>query len=397
MHFWLRRGIDGFRIDTVNKYSKPQDFPDAPTTDPSQYTQPAQALYSNGPRMHEFLSEMHDVLSQYSAHAGSTAVAQKNPIMTVGELPNTPNIEDVEAYVSASARQMDMAFNFDTVQLGQKTGDRLVHQPYTVSDVKRTLSTWQTFVTGKDVWTTAFMENHDQGRCVSRFGDDSTEELRVKSAKLWAVVLGTMTGTLFLYQGQEIGMVNIPEDWPLEEYRDVRSVNHVKAMKERGASEEELSIARRNMAIVARDNARLPVQWDDGPNAGFNAGAKPWMRVHDGYKSLNVMRQELDENSVLSFWKGMLKLRKREKINFVYGTFEYVETDEDAIFMFLKRSEEGQKRVITVTVANVGGEKKRFILPSEGAWELVLANVDNTVEETELTPWEARIYRLGFS
>jgi len=249
IEFWLKRGIDGFRIDTVNKYSKDTSFPDAEVTDPTQCMQPAMKHYSNGPRMHEFLTEMNEIFSHYRTFDGQE-------IMTVSELPNTPDPADVRSYVSASARQLDMVFNFDVISLGQTPGDRLVFKPFSKTDFKREMSRWQTFVNDSDAWTTVFLENHDQGRSISRFGCDQDEALRVRSGKMLSVILATMTGTLFVYQGQEIGMVNIPRTWGVEEYQDIRSVNFYAQLVQLGASAARLAQALDGMQKVARDHAR---------------------------------------------------------------------------------------------------------------------------------------------
>ena len=413
MHFWLRRGLDGFRIDTVNKYSKDITFPDAAITDPSSVTQPAMPHYSNGPRMYEFLSEMHEVFSQYRTFDGQE-------IMTVGELPNTPLESDVLSYVSASKKQLNMVFNFDVVSLGQKPGDRLVNIPFKHSDFISRMSIWQDFISkplNRDAWTTVFLENHDQGRSISRFGNDSTEELRVRSGKMLAIILATMSGTLFLYQGQEIGMVNIPSEWDVEWYKDIRSQNFIKALREKGAGEDQLKEALKGMQRVARDNARLPMQWDDSfKNAGFTGEQiEPWMRVHPNHASVNVKSQEEDENSVLNFWKELLKFRKEYAGLFIYGDFylrgvsrtAYYDPDGD-IFSFKKihRVDDCWQKQATV-VANLSDKSVLWKAPkghtynrrSESTeWKLAFCNIANPEcdindqEEDRLQPYEARVY-----
>jgi oligo-1,6-glucosidase len=376
MRFWLERGIDGFRIDTVNKYSKDITFPDAEITDPSEVTQPAMKYYSNGPRMREFLLEMNDVFDKYD-------------IFTVGELPNTPLESDVMAYVSASRRQLNMVFNFDVVSLGQTLGNRLVPVPFSSADVKRQLSRWQTFVNGTDAWTTVFLENHDQGRSISRFGSDSGF-YRERSGKMLAMILASMTGTLFVYQGQEIGMTNAPKSWGAEEYKDIRSVNFYEQIWERsGGDKGGLKKALEGMQKVARDHARLPMQWDASPNAGFTSeGVKPWMRVNDNFADVNVEQQIRDEKSLLSFWKQLMRLRKKYKDIFVYGRYELCDTDDEDLFIFIKTG----SGITSLTVANMSKTSKQW--GSAGALfapNLALGNV-NEPEEGRLGPYEGRIY-----
>jgi oligo-1,6-glucosidase len=376
MRFWLERGIDGFRIDTVNKYSKDINFPDAEITDPDEATQPAMKHYSNGPRMREFLLEMNDIFDNYD-------------IFTVGELPNTPLESDVMVYVSASKRQLNMVFNFDVVSLGQTHGNRLVPVPFSVSDVKRQLSRWQTFVNGTDAWTTVFLENHDQGRSISRFASDS-EYYRERSGKMLAMILASMTGTLFLYQGQEIGMTNAPKSWGAEEYKDIRSVNFYEQVRERsGGDPRALRKALEGMQKVARDHARLPMHWDGSMNAGFTSEAvKPWMRVNDNFAEVNVQMQLGDEKSLLSFWKRLIKLRKEYKDIFVYGRYELCDTDDEDLFIFVKTG----PGLTSLTVANMSKASKHW--GGAGplfAPKLVLRNVDEPGEGI-LGPYEARVY-----
>lgn len=380
MHFWLKRGIDGFRVDVANKYSKNIAFPDAEIINPNVYEQPNSKLHYNGPRMHEYLSEMYEVLSQYRAFDGGE-------IMTVGELPNTPLESDVRAYVSAAKKQLGMVFHFDTVSLGlgKTPGNRTLLQPYTAKDVKRTLAKWQSFVNGSDSWTTVFLENHDEGRSISRFGNDKTEELRTRSGKLLAMVLATMTGTLFLYQGQEIGMINMPVSWNLSEYKDVWVVNILKQLVKNGANKERMDQVLNALQMVARDHARTPMQWDESPHAGFcGEKATPWMRVNDNYPKINVTNESAKSDSLLNFWKRMIGLRKEYKDIFVYGTFTLVDTDDD-IFAFIKEGEDGKR---ATTVANMSSKA----VPWKPSSRLLLSNVPAGNDTDTLQSWEARIY-----
>jgi oligo-1,6-glucosidase len=314
MRFWLDKGVDGFRVDTVNMYSKTYaistdtnlpELPDAEITEPDEETQFASKLFCNGPRIHEFLLEMNDILNEYD-------------VITVGELPNTPKKSGVMSYISARARNLNMVFNFGVVALGRTPGARFATRPYTNIDFKRELSKWQTTIDDTDAWTTVFLENHDQGRSVFRFASD-LPQYRVQAATMLALILSTMTGTLFLYQGQEIGMANMPRSWPAEEYKCIKSVNYYNMIRKKTNDDPSaLSKTLDGMQLVGRDNARVLVQWDSSPNAGFCSGdAKLWMRVIDNYKEINVADQLGD----LEFWKMTLTLRREYKDLFVYGRF----------------------------------------------------------------------------
>lgn len=222
MVFWLDRGVDGFRVDTVNMYSKPVDFPDAPVTDPAAQFQPAAMLYCNGPRMHEYISEMNEISARYGA-------------ITVGELLDTPDVARILPYVSAAARQLNMVFQFDAVEVGWGRTHKYETTPknYTLPQFKEAIGKAQSLIQGTDAWTTAFLENHDLSRSVSRLTDDHPT-LRESGAKMLAVLQTCLSGTQYIYQGQEIGTVNAPkETYPLENYLDISSRLFIDMIRER--------------------------------------------------------------------------------------------------------------------------------------------------------------------
>ncbi|RYP51066.1 hypothetical protein DL768_003510 [Monosporascus sp. mg162] len=328
MRFWLERGVDGFRIDTVNKYSKRTEYADAPVTDPGSPHQPAPEMWCNGPRIHEFIREMRQkALEPYGA-------------VSVGELSNTPLPSQVLPYVSAAAKELDMVFEFSMIRLGTggMFGPKYVYMPFTLPQMKGIVAKWQTFIESTDGWTTVFCENHDNGRAVSRFGDCSTRALWAASARALALWQATLTGTLFLYQGQEIGMTNMPASWGIEEYKDVESRSFYAESKATG-DPKRIADTLRGLAILARDHSRIPFQWNDQPNAGFTAeGATSWMRVHDDYREINAEKQKGDPNSVLSFYKRVLRLRKEYQDMFVFGSFKLLAAEDEALFTYVKES-----------------------------------------------------------
>ncbi|PWN51710.1 putative alpha-glucosidase [Violaceomyces palustris] len=386
MEFWLEKGVDGFRVDTVNMYSKPMDFPDAPIVDPLSKYQPAGTLYCNGPEMHKYLREMAAILARYDA-------------MTVGELPLTPNTKDVLDYVSLKDPQLSMVFQFDLVDIGRGPVDMMKLTGYKLSALKAIINKWQTFIEGNDGWTTVFSENHDQGRSVSRFASDAPEHA-TNSAKLLAMLNTTLTGTMFIYQGQEIGMTNVPKDWPIEEYLDVGSINYMKLIKEKleatGASEEEKAKAVHeallNINAVGRDNARTPVQWDSSPHAGFTTG-KPWMRVNDNYKKINAAAQINDPDSVLSFWKRMIGLRTKHSSLFTFGSFHLLEPENEQTFSYVKKSAEGDEKALVVL--NFTDQAQEFKLPTEDGANWSLLQGTQPVEDPTSAPlkaYEGRVF-----
>ncbi|PLB47373.1 maltase malt [Aspergillus steynii IBT 23096] len=376
IRFWLDKGIDGFRVDTVNKYSKHTDFPDAPITDPNSDIQPAIQMWCNGPRIHEFVREMHgDVLQPYG------------DVVTIGELANTPDPRDVLRYVGASERELSMVFHLDIghIGMGDSLEDKYIFHPWKLTQMKIIVSKWQSFIEGTDGWTTAFCENHDNGRSVSRFGSDAPEH-RARSAMMLAILMVAMTGTLFLYQGQEIGMTNAPRDWSVEEYKDIEGRGYYREAEGDPARQKQIMDGLR---ILARDHARLPMQWDASSHAGFTTG-KPWMRVHDLYPEINVLRQESDPGSVLSFWKNVLRLRKEHRDLFIHGAFELLDFENQETFCFVKSR--GEKKALVVL--NFTDSNQPLTVSTVGMELLVSNYTDLAVSET-LQPWEGRIYIIS--
>lgn len=395
MRFWLDRGVDGFRIDTVNKYSKRQDFVDAPVTDASLPHQPAPEMWCNGPRIHEFIREMNEkALAPYGA-------------VSVGELSNTPLPEQVVPYVSEEARELDMVFEFSLIRLGTGNilGGKYIYQPYPLSRLKSLTQTWQRLSVGNDAWQTVFMENHDNGRAVSRFGDVSTPALWARSAKTLALWQVTLTGTLFLYQGQEIGMTNMPATWSIDEYKDIESRNFFAEALESG-NEARIEATRHGISILARDHSRLPFQWSDAPNAGFtSAGAKPWMRVHDDFPQINVARQRKDPTSVFSFYKRAMRLRKEYRDLFIHGTFTLLDPTNESVFAYVKESPahhshdqvRTQKAVVVLNmsreerpgpdIADLVGETPRMLLGTRDVGPFRMK-----CGRPVLEAWEGRVY-----
>ncbi|KAI9283709.1 glycoside hydrolase superfamily [Umbelopsis sp. AD052] len=380
MRFWLDLGVDGFRIDVVNMYSKHLPFADAPITDTSSAWQLAVELFCNGPRMYEFLEEMNSsVLSHYDA-------------MTVGELPCTPEPEAVLRYVSSGAKKLNMVFQMDLVSLGHGKNEKFETTEWNLLELKAFLDKWQCFINGNDGWTTIFLENHDQARSISRFGSDDPA-FREVSGKMLATFLCTLTGTLFLYQGQEIGMINIPKSWPIEEYKDVESLNFYNRVKAATHNDERaLSKAISGIQAVARDHNRAPVQWDNSQHGGFTTG-QPWMRVNESFSYINVQDQEGDETSVLSFWRKAIEFRKNYKELLVYGEFQLCDADNTKTLTYLKVHND-QKALV---VLNFTKEEQQFIVPKEahGQMELILSNSKASSESKKLSPFEARVYLIN--
>ncbi|GMG20050.1 unnamed protein product [Ambrosiozyma monospora] len=320
-------------------------------------------------------------------------VTGKYDAMTVGEV-GVCSREETLKYISAKEKEMNMLFMFDLVELGCVYGDKFRYTPFTTQQFKKVIGDQSDFIKGTDAWSTFFLENHDQPRCISRFGSDKPE-FRTVSGKMLATLLVASTGTLFIYQGQEIGMVNLPRSWDIKEYLDIQSINYWAAFlaNNPNATEEEKSKLMDNINLLARDHARSPVQWDSSVNGGFStAGAKaqnPWMRINDNYKEINVANQTNDPDSVLGYYRKALKVRKQYADPLVYGEFDHVDFENDDIMSFTKT---GKQRKAYV-VLNLKPKVVPFKILVDGDLKLILTNVDeNELKDDELKPFEARIY-----
>ena len=364
LRFWLERGCSGFRMDVINHISKVKGYPDAPVEDPKAPYQPGWMHYANGPHMHEYIKEMNDkVLSKYDS-------------MTVGEMPFVQDTDEILKVVGANERELNMIFIFAPVDIDTKPGHwRLSLHEWHVADLRRILSHWQKIMRERNGWNSLFVENHDQPRSVSRYCDDS-DQWREVGAKLLCMMQTTLGGTLYVYQGEEIGMRNVPLSWDPEEYKDIETINYWNKVKETYPDDEkELDHARRVIQKKARDHARTPVQWSAEPNAGFcKEGIKPWMRVNDDYKTVNAAAQQSsssssDELSVRQFWQRGLTNRKKHKDVFVYGSYELLDDEHPTVFAYKRASE----KEAFVVVLNISGKEEEWTVPETAKVEAWVA------------------------
>jgi len=383
MVFWLERGVDGFRVDTVNMYSKGQML-DAPITDPGSEWQFAGYEYCNGPRMREFLGEMNEVLNRYNA-------------MTVGECPNTKDMSRVLEYVSAKEKQLNMVFQFDVVDVGQGPYKfQTTPRNWVLPDFKKAIARTQDLIRGNDGWTTVFLENHDQSRSITRFTSDAPEH-RVAGGKMLSLMMCALSGTLFIYQGQELGMTNFPKTWTMDEFKDVDSTNYYKMVARRTNNDPAaLEAAHTSLQHLARDHSRVPISWSTGPTNGFSppdAHAKPWMRPLEDADVCNAKQQQTDKDSVLSYWKRMLAVRKQYNDLLVHGEYDDLDVDNRDFYAFTK-TWNGKKAFV---ICNFTDKAQKLYVPSQvdnAKRELLVSSVNEPVEE-ELAAWEGRIYLLA--
>jgi oligo-1,6-glucosidase len=360
MRWWLDRGVDGFRMDVINMISKAPGLPDG--TD----------AYMRGPRLHEFLREMHrDVFAGRDAE-----------LLTVGEMPGV-TVDEAALFTDPARDELDMVFQFEHVNLDQGETKWDV-RPLDLRELKASLGRWQAGLAERG-WNSLYWNNHDQPRAVSRFGDDG--EHRERSAKLLATVLHLHRGTPYVYQGEELGMTNAPFG-DIRAFRDVEALNHYAEAVEEGADPDAVLESLRTMG---RDNARTPVQWDASEHAGFTAGT-PWIPVNPNHREINAEAERADPDSVFHHYRRLIALRHAEPV-VAHGDFTMLLEDDPRIYAFTRRLDD----VELLVVANFGGAPAEAAIEGWDGAELVLGNVRDAAApragRIPLAPWEARVYR----
>ncbi|KAF4782500.1 alpha amylase [Colletotrichum scovillei] len=379
MRFWLDKGADGFRLDVINFVSKPQDFPDS-----KQEVLPGSELYSAGPRLHEYLKELGAILHEYDA-------------FSVGEMPCVRDLNEVIKSVNGDRGELSMIFHFEFVDIDIGPHGKFSAKEWDLAELKGIANKWQRFMYDHDGWNALYLENHDQPRSVSRFANDAPQH-RVDSAKVVAMFQALQAGTPFVYQGQEIGMVNVPKEWPMEEYKDIDCLNHWNLHKD-SKDKEYLKFLKSQYQKKSRDNARTPMQWTAAPNAGFTTPqATPWMTVHPNHTEINVAVQVSDPASVFNFWKMVLATRKRYLDIFVYGDFALVDEKNEKILAYARRAEDG---AVAVVACNFSSERVSWEgLKAESVKEVLVSNGGKTVEDfsggkVEFGPYEGAVVLLA--
>jgi len=374
MNWWLDKGIDGFRMDTVNMFSKVPGLPDGKIIKGYKYGD-GSPYFLNGPRIHEYLQEMNKkVLSKYD-------------IMTVGETPGvTPEI--AIKYVNKDRRELNMVFQFELMELDQQPENKWEPREWNLVELKEIFTKWCEGLKEKG-WNSLYMSNHDRPRMVSRFGDD--KKYRIESAKMLATLLHTLPGTPYIYQGEEIGMTNVAFD-NIEDYRDIETLNFYREMTKKGFSKEKIMEATHR---ISRDNARTPMQWSDSPNAGFTTGA-PWIKVNPNYPEINVAKDLKDSNLIFYYYQKLIQLRK-ENLIIVYGDYQPILENDEHVYAYLRTIDQGRLLIIL----NFFADSVTFNLPANINYkdkEVLISNYniegEEDLKEILLRPYEARVYRL---
>ena len=359
MKFWMDKGIDGFRIDVIPLISKRLDFPDG---DFSDFWKAVTNTYANGPRLHEFIQEMH------------TEVCSKYDMMTIGEGPGV-NTDNAHLYIGEDREELNMVYHFDQLFIDHGPGGRFDVKDWSLVDLKKSFDKWDKALQGRG-WINICLSNHDSSRLVSRFGNG--EKYREASAKMLCMMLLSLRGTPCIYQGCEIGMTNTQFN-SVEECNDLEILNAWAEEKEKGRSEADFMKA---VNITGRDHARTPMLWSAQKNAGFTKG-DPWLKLHQDHQLINVEQNENDPDSVLHFYRDILKFRKDHK-DLIYGNFEIKDIDHDQIFAYTRRTELKEYLI----VLNFSDQLCKY--PVRRVFDLLKSNYREPSDQ--MRPWEGRIY-----
>ena len=397
VRWWLDKGVDGFRLDAINIISKPEGFPDDPSTDFEKHTSSIPFVITNGTMVHPWMKELtRETFSRYD-------------VMTVGETSAT-SPEDAKLWAGYHTGELNMIFHFDHMGVDNdpngSLGGKWSYAPYKLTELKRILNDWQTTLEG-NAWGSLYWNNHDQPRVVSRFGNDS-DEFRTLSAKQLATTLHFMQGTPYIYQGEEIGMTNVKFD-SIEDYRDGDSIRFYEDMHvdHKRLSHEE---AMQAIYIKGRDNARTPVQWDASANAGFSPeGVTTWINVNPNYPAINAEDVLADEDSIFYHYQQLVALRRGElKDLMVYASFAPVDSlqvphdQDEAVYAYTRTGgadgSPANESLLVISNFTADELERDFAVLNEaresGARvELVSSNYKDDAGST-LRPYEAKVYHI---
>lgn len=368
VNFWRGKGVRGFRFDVINVTGKSEDLVDS--TDPTE----EKTLYTDTPVVHDYLKELN-----------RTTFGQDEDSITVGEMSST-TIPNSVRYTNPKEKELSMVFTFHHLKVDYKDGEKWTKTPFDFMKLKGLLSSWQTGMTEGGGWNAVFWNNHDQPWALNRFGDPV--HYREKSAEMLAATIHFLRGTPFIYQGEELGMVN-PDYQSMDEYVDVECKNAYQELLDKGMSEDEA------FAIIkakSRDNSRVPMHWDDSKYAGFSQ-VKPWL-LPTHQDEINV-KKELAEGEIFAFYQKLIALRKQEAV-ISAGGFREILPDDQQVFAYV-RELDGEKLVV---FNNFYGKEAVISVPSDlqECGQVLLDNYQRELSclpsELSLRPYESLAFRI---
>ncbi len=359
IRFWKEKGIKGFRFDVVNLISKPEKYE-------NDFEGDGRRFYTDGKHVHKFLKEL----------VRDTDIAD---LVTVGEMSST-SLENCIRYSNPDEKELSMCFNFHHLKVDYKDGKKWELMPADLTRLKQLFRTWQEGMQEGHGWNALFWCNHDQPRIVSRLGHEGRHWK--ESAKMLAALIHFMQGTPYIYQGEELGMTN-PHFASIEQYRDVESLNYYQILLKNGKSKEE---ALHILAERSRDNSRTPMQWSADKNAGFSQ-AEPWIEVQKNYGTINVETEEKENDSILNFYKTLIRLRKEMPI-VSDGTIQFLDEKDEAVIGYI-RELEGQKLVV---LCNLSEDEKETVWQNESdSYKLLLGNYADGAADAKLRAYECKV------
>lgn len=372
VNFWIEKGVKGFRLDVINLISKPEKFE-------NDYEGDGRRFYTDGHKIHEYLKELNE-----------RTFGKDVEIITVGEMSST-SIDNCIKYSNPEEKELTMVFNFHHLKVDYKDGQKWSLMDFDFLELKNIFDKWQRGIINGGGWNAVFWCNHDQPRVNSRFGN--VEKYHKESSKMLATAIHMMSGTPYIYQGEEIGMTN-PYFDNIDEYKDIESINYFNILKEEGVEEKEII---KILQSKSRDNSRTPVQWNKENNSGFTTGT-PWINVAKNYKNINIESALEDKTSVYYHYKKLIELRKEEDV-IAYGDYGQLLKEDTKVYAY-ERNYNEEKLVV---VNNFYGEEYKLDLSKEIEnlegfnKKILVSNYENSgldLSELTLRPYESIVYKL---
>jgi len=360
MNFWIKKGIRGFRFDVINLIDKMKYEDD--------YEGVGKHFYTDGPLVHHYLRELNE-----------ESFGKWEGMMTVGEMSAT-SLENCIEYTNPKHHELNMTFNFHHLKVDYENKEKWTTMPFDFEELKNLFHTWQVGMQQGNGWNALFWNCHDQPRSLSRFGND--KDYPIESAKMLATVIHMQRGTPYIYQGEEIGMTNAYLT-DISQYRDVESINYYHILKEQGLPEQKIYEI---LQAKSRDNARTPMQWNH--EGGFS-DVTPWIEMNANCRTVNVEDNMKDENSILSYYRKLIQLRKTYLI-ISEGTYEPYLEEHPTVYAF-QRHYQNEKLVV---INNFYASETSIYIPHIKDYQILLSNYQtHTLEDCLiLRPYETIVF-----
>jgi len=362
MRFWLEKGVDGFRMDVISLFSKDPAYPDGPVIQNKAYGSYYKGA-ANGPKIHDYLQEMNSqVLSHYD-------------IVTVGETPHT-SVDEAVKYTDANRHELNMVFHFDHMHLDYDENGKFSTKRFKLPELKEVFTKWQNGMAEHNGWNSLYWSNHDQARPVTRFGADDTK-WREQSAKMLGTILHMQQGTPFIFQGEELGMTNAKFN-SIDDYSDIETKNIYNDFMNN--KKLGLKYTMKSIYLKSRDNARTPMPWSDGVNAGFTKGT-PWIKLNPNYQEINVKNTLADSNSTFYYYQKLIKLRHELPI-ITNGKYVILDKNNEQTYSYLR---ENDKQILFVT-GNFTDKEQNVELPKQVRnkdGKLIISNFEKEFKKTD--------------